>query len=376
MKQIHTLLFSVLFLALGCGGPYVKIPSTVELGKEYPFPDEENTTKRTLDLTLTSLKESYQGGALVRRDAHPKHHGCMAATFTVKKDLNPDYKLGLFVPGKSYTTLVRFSNGAQKPKADKEGDIRGVGLKLFDVPGKKLLAEESTSTTHDFLLINHPILPVGAPDEYLALFEAAFAGKPASYIFGWNPFGWKLGALSKVRDIRGKKISSPLEIRYWSTTPYAFGEGKAVKYSLKPCKDSRTEIPSDPKDNYLRETMEKQLKESSGCFTFMVQLQKDARSMPVEDPAVEWNESESPFYPVAELIIPKQEFANETMDTLCENVSYTPWHALPEHRPIGGINRVRKSVYEAISKYRHDTNKTPRKEIDKKNIPSKLLPSS
>ncbi len=375
MRQILSIsiLFSVAF-SLACGGPYVKIPDSVSLGKEYPFPDEETISKRTLDLTLTSLKESYKDGATVRRDAHPKHHGCMAGTFTVKKDLDPKYKLGIFQPGKSYQTLVRFSNGSQKPKADIEGDIRGVGLKLFDVPGKKILPEEITETTQDFLLINNPVLPVGAPDEYLALFEAAFAGKPGSYFFGWNPFGWKLGGLSKVRAIRGKKITSPLEIRYWSTTPYTFGEGTAVKYSVKPCADTKSEIPSEPKENYLRETMEKQLKESSACFTFMVQVQTDAQSMPVEDPAVEWDENISPFYPVAELIIPKQEFANVAMDSLCENVSYTPWHSIPEHRPIGGINRVRKSVYQAISDYRHERNKTKRKEIDKKNIPAKLLP--
>ncbi|BDA77308.1 hypothetical protein LPTSP3_g02380 [Leptospira kobayashii] len=377
MKQITPYALCLIFLLLPfCGGPYVKIPANVELGKEYPFPDEENTTKRTLDLTLKSLEESYASNDLVKRDAHPKHHGCVAASFTVNKDIDPSLKLGVFQPGKNYSALLRFSNGAQKPKTDKEGDIRGIGIKLFDVPGKKLLADESTATTHDFLLINHPVLPIGAPDEYLALFEAAFAGKPASYVFGWNPFGWKLGALSKVRAIRGKKISSPLEIRYWSTTPYALGENRAVKYSVKPCKDTVSEIPSDAGENYLRDTLKKQLKESSSCFSFLVQLQKDPKSMPVEDPAVEWDEDESPFIKLAEIQIPKQEFDFKEMDTLCENASFTPWHALPEHRPLGGINRVRKPVYIGISKYRHERNKTPRKEIGKKDIPAKLLPSS
>ena len=32
------------------------------------------------------------------------------------------------------------------------------------------------------------------------------------------------------------------------------------------------------------------------------------------------------------------------------------WHALPEHRPIGGINRLRKAVYEAVSIYRLERN--------------------
>ena len=55
--------------------------------------------------------------------------------------------------------------------------------------------------------------------------------------------------------------------------------------------------------------------------------------------------------------------------TFCENLSYTPWHSLPDHRPIGGINRARKVVYEAISKVRHDYNAVPRREPDPKFMP-------
>ena len=45
-----------------------------------------------------------------------------------------------------------------------------------------------------------------------------------------------------------------------------------------------------------------------------------------------------------------------------ENLSFTPWHSLPEHRPIGGINRVRKAVYLAVSTLRHRLNQAPRVE--------------
>ena len=40
----------------------------------------------------------------------------------------------------------------------------------------------------------------------------------------------------------------------------------------------------------------------------------------------------------------------------CEDLSYTPWHSLEAHRPIGGINRARRPVYEATSKFRHEQN--------------------
>jgi hypothetical protein len=47
-----------------------------------------------------------------------------------------------------------------------------------------------------------------------------------------------------------------------------------------------------------------------------------------------------------------------------ENLSFTPWHALPEHRPLGGINRAREVIYEAISTQRHTYNREPRREPD------------
>ena len=35
------------------------------------------------------------------------------------------------------------------------------------------------------------------------------------------------------------------------------------------------------------------------------------------------------------------------LEKRCEAMSFTPWHALKEHRPLGGINRLRKAVYSA-----------------------------
>jgi hypothetical protein len=48
--------------------------------------------------------------------------------------------------------------------------------------------------------------------------------------------------------------------------------------------------------------------------------------------------------------------------TLAENLSFTPWHALPDHLPLGSINRVRQRVYDTISIIRHELNGVPRQE--------------
>ncbi|MBW0433633.1 catalase family protein [Leptospira yasudae] len=336
-------------------GPKVSIPKDTKPGAEFVFPGEEQTTADTLALLISSLKEKYPQGSEAKRDAHPFAHGCVKAKFTVASSVPEDLKFGIFNSPKTYSAWVRFSNGSITKKPDFEGDIRGMGIKLTGVDGPKLASDEKR--TQDFLLINHPVLPVGAPDEYLALFKAAFAKKPMSYFFGGMPWNWKLSALKESISIRRKKIPDVLEIRYWSTTPYRLGKDSvAVKYSARPCETKELKVPENPAENYLRQTMVSHLKDKSACFEFMIQKQGDPISMPVEDPAVHWNESDSPFVSVAKIEIPVQEFATEEQDRYCENLSFNPWHSLEEHKPLGGINRVRKLAYESIAKYRHEQN--------------------
>lgn len=84
--------------------------------------------------------------------------------------------------------------------------------------------------------------------------------------------------------------------------------------------------------------------------------------MSVEDSRTEWTEAEAPFVKVATIVIPRQVFSTPAQDAFCEDLSFTPWHSLPEHRPLGGMNRVRRVVYEAISELRHTLNGTERRE--------------
>jgi len=49
---------------------------------------------------------------------------------------------------------------------------------------------------------------------------------------------------------------------------------------------------------------------------------------------------------VARITIPPQDISWPKRQELCETLFYTPWHWLIEHRPLGGINRVRRKVYD------------------------------
>ena len=72
--------------------------------------------------------------------------------------------------------------------------------------------------------------------------------------------------------------------------------------------------------------------------------------MPVEDTSVEWDEEVSQPIPVATLTIGVQDLDSPEGRALaeeCETMPFSPWNALAEHRPMGGINRLRQAVYLA-----------------------------
>jgi hypothetical protein len=74
--------------------------------------------------------------------------------------------------------------------------------------------------------------------------------------------------------------------------------------------------------------------------------------MPVEDPTVRWHERDSPFRRVATINISSQDLLAQTERNFGERLVFTPWHTRWEHRPLGGINRVRRAVYLASSELR------------------------
>ena len=99
--------------------------------------------------------------------------------------------------------------------------------------------------------------------------------------------------------------------------------------------------------------MVKTLHEKEVYFDFYLQFQEDADTMPIEDPTIKWK---SEFIKVARIKILKQTFDTEERDRMGEDFSFSPWHTLPQHRPIGGMNRARKMIYESLANFRRIRN--------------------
>jgi hypothetical protein len=123
---------------------------------------------------------------------------------------------------------------------------------------------------------------------------------------------------------------------------------------------AETEIhENDP--NYLSLALRNHLKEKNAIFDFRIQPQTDAEAMPVENATIEWPESLSAPISVATLTIPVQDVDSPEGNALtrqCEAMAFSPWNALKVHQPTGGINRLRKKVYEESQKMRAQQNKS------------------
>jgi hypothetical protein len=337
--------------------PYELPSPALALGEERVLPREDALIQEFVDQTLARMRIQYPEGTEVRRDAHPKSHGLVKARFEVVDGLPPELRHGVFAEPKSFDALVRFSASGTEVSSDTVKQAHGMAIKLLGVPGEKALADEASATTQDFVMINYPTFLSRTVSDYSAFHAARAGGLPATEAF------LKISpeVLRAIEGLNGSPFWNPLQSRYWSQTPYKLGPG-AMKFSARPLGPPERPFTPEPSQNYLRDAMVKQVGAGEVVFEFLVQLQRDPVKMPVEDSLTEWQESDSPFVRVALLRIPKQDLSSEEDLKVAENLSFTPWHALAEQRPLGGINRARKVAYETISRYRHERNGVPRVE--------------
>jgi hypothetical protein len=340
----------------------------------------------------------------VKRDAHPKMHGCVQGEFRVDDAVPADLARGVFAHrGETFRAWVRFSN-AFGLQHDIEFETRGLAIKVLGVAGDRLegvdLVGDDEEGTQDFLMATHDRFFLPNVDEYAEFADAAAAGPmQIGQFFLWRPRLW--------RGFRGLLRSAfvlarnPLAIRYFSQTAYQLGPDRVVKLQARPCRTPAlaAALPSwwafrvkalggnaalflrelhgtkeqaeEFCDRYfarrdlLRHAMMSFLPHHDASFEILVQRQTDPLDMPIEDPTKKWTSS---FHKVATLRIPPQVFwpepgmpplvasATADMVDLGENMSFNPWHALKDHKPLGGINLARRTVYPAIASLRRSAN--------------------
>lgn len=347
-------------------------------------PDQEaDQIAEITDLTVKLLDKRYPSPKQILRGVHPKSHGCVKATFTINPDIAPEYQVGLFAePGKQFDAFIRFSNAAAvvgpdtteidpvtKKEVEEHGS-RGMAIKVLDVGGEVLI-DDNGAHNQDFLMINQPVFAFANTEDYLRMdrvldrdndvasgfFAPLFIPDPSVTEEQKQRIGNSLKIIKE--DIQKTDIGNPLGIQYFSAAPFLFGPDRVMKFSAKPWAEvPPAHSPPRPRpENYLRDALTEAMSENEDLhFDFMLQIRREGDDFGKDNELIENASSkwEADFVKVAKITIlrPQPDVNSEENKVHCEKLAFTPWHSLVEHQPIGSINRLRKSVYQASAEHR------------------------
>ncbi len=329
----------------------------LNLAEEKPLPDEEAFLDSIIADMGAYMRTHYKPGEY-QRAGNTKTHGIVRGEVIVHDNLPAKLRHGVFKKPRAFPAWIRFSGpGPDSPKDIDDVGFLSMSIKMMDVPGRKVMDGEKL--TQDLLAICTPTFVTPDVKANAQLQSEILKGTPLFYFGNPRRSHW-LDFL--MQGLWNETQTSPLECQYYSTVPYLLGEGQAMQYSMRPKEKTRTPIPRlplRPPDNYLRDAMVNALRERSAEFELLVQVQIDPHRMPIENAAVRWPTRLSPYVPVATVRIPAQHFTSAEQLAFASRLTFTPWHCLPEHRPLGNQSRARLRLYGELSKLRQKMNKTP-----------------
>ncbi len=289
------------------------------------------------------------------RGFHGKSHSALQAEFRVLPDLPESARIGVFGESKSYPAWVRFSNGVGFPQGDRKPDVRGLGIKVIGARGPKLLQGDEDAVTQDFLMTNGPTNPARDGVQFMA-----FAEGSQNLLTLPLHLARKVGAKESLRMLTAlvrqtsRTVRSMATETFWSGAAIKFGP-YAVKYFAKPAGAIEASLPTFGSTDFMRKELGSRLRQGDIRFDFFLQFYLDAELTHIEDASVEWLEPAAPPVKVAELVIRKRDLESSSAvaeDQLGNKFAYTPWHAPEELRPLGHMQRLRRFVYVASSKFR------------------------
>jgi hypothetical protein len=149
--------------------------------------------------------------------------------------------------------------------------------------------------------------------------------------------------LSKVRSMVTEQFSSTAPIKLG---PYA------VKFTVRPAAGTAATINRPLTSNFLRDELADRLRKADLVLDFLVQFYVDDARTPIEDTSIAWD---APLVKVAQVRIPRCDLDDPDTRALSEKVdqlSFSPWHATEDHRPLGNVMRARRVAYAASSALR------------------------
>ncbi|TXS45412.1 peroxidase [Streptomyces sp. uw30] len=307
------------------------------------------------ELMAVQVRNRRAGGGEVARAFHAKAPVAVEnARLRFHDDLPAALRVGFAQPGADYPATVRLSNASGIRQGDGSPDLRGAAVRV------RVAAEES----HDLLATSHPVSHAANAREFVA-FAKAMAGassplQKAFALFVKLPLAVGLRTADRMRrNVRAATrhtVNSLAHETYWSRGAVLWGAAGPVRFLLRPAPGSPPAPTPDRSDaDFLHGEFARRLARSDVAYDLCVQRFVDERRTPVEDASVEWKDGVSPAIAIARLTIPSQDLDSAEARASArriEDLAFNPWYTTEEFRPLGHLNRARKTAYQASSAHR------------------------
>jgi hypothetical protein len=351
----------------------VQLETAVRFSPSVEWPDADETkTTQALVATLRYINEkTFADGGHAIRSVHAKTHGILRGYLEVDAGLPHDLAQGLFAKPGRYPVVMRFSTIPGDILDDGVSTPRALAIKVIGVEGERLEGSEG-DVTQDFVLNNGPAFGAPNPRRFLARLRLLArttnrAQRLKKILSAVMRQVQKVivvttgGPNSTVATLGGHPQTHILGDTFYSQAPLRFGNFIA-KISVAPRSPELKALTRSPLNvngvpNGLREAVLDFFKKNGGVWEVRAQLCTDLEHMPIENAAVVWSEEVSPYQRIARITVkPQLAWSEVRSSAVDDGMSFTPWHGLAAHRPLGGIMRVREAAYEAAKKFRAERN--------------------
>jgi hypothetical protein len=238
-----------------------------------------------------------------------------------------------------------------------------MSVKMFGVGGERLPVPGDEDDTQDLLFIGNDAFFAGSPQHFHDFFEACVNGggscDPMRNLYvAWHLLTHPRGAYNLL--VGRKVYPSIADIKWYSVSPFNFGDDDhVIKYGAFPDEQQTQYGKPGKTPYYLQERLENRLDPANGNhlrLNLQIQMRADPSSQSIENTLVAWSAKTSPWRQVATIDIPPQTFATTAQQEFCERLTFNPWHGLKVHLPVGGINRARRDVMQAMQDVRLKAN--------------------
>lgn len=335
-------------------------------------PNEQEVVSGLNDAFDVILKRTAEDYGHAVRSVHAKAHGILKAKMIVRDNLPAELAQGLFSRSGNYDVYMRMSTNAGDILPDAIALPRGLAMKVVGVEGPRL--SDAAGSTQDFVMVNGPVFQAPNAEKFLG--NLKMLAKITDRMEGTKEVlssvlqtvnkGLEAVGISSpaMQSLGGAPNVDPLGETYFSVTPFRYGDYVA-KFRLKPVSVGLTElmgreIDTSVSENAIRETVQAEMRDIRAQWEFQVQLCRNIEDQPIEDPTVEWDETDAPFVTVAIVSAgPQDSWSDEKVDEVDERMRFSVWTGLAAHQPLGNINRARKAPYEHSAQFRQGFNRCP-----------------